>query len=119
MLKIVKYGLWLVVLVVLSIGFDQLMVRVQLETPGVKQAQRFYVDFRSRLIHAFSHSDKRENPVDAIEAVIEKKIKPAIKKTKKVAQRYLYVDRQGILQFADSLKQVPEEYRHAAQPLAE
>lgn len=119
MLKLFKYFMWLVVLVALTVGFDQLMVRVPLETPGVKQTQRFYVDFRSRLIHVFSQFDKKEDAVDTIEAVIEKKIKPVVQKTKKVAQRYLYVDSHGTLQFADSLKEVPEKYRQDAQPLAE
>ncbi len=119
MLKLLKYFLWLVVIVALTVGFDQLMVQVSLETPGVKQTQRFYVDFRSRLIRIFSQQSKTIEPVDAIEAVIEKKVKPTIKKAQKGGQRYLYVDGSGTLQFADSLKQVPKKYRQDAQPLAE
>ena len=106
-------------IVALTVGFDQLMIRVPLEASGVKQTQRFYVDFRSRLIRIFPQQSKTIEPVDAIEAVIEKKVKPTIKKAKKAQQRYLYVDGNGTLQFADSLKQVPKKYRQDAQPLAE
>jgi hypothetical protein len=119
MLKVVKYFLWLVVLVALTVGFDRFMVVVPLDAPGLKQTQQFYVDFRSRLIGLFPEQGKKIQPVDAIEAVIEKKIAPITAKGKKTGQRYLYVDGSGTLQFADSLQQVPAKYRQEAQPLAE
>jgi len=118
MLKLIKYFLWLVVIVALTVGFDQLMVRVPLETPGMKQTQKFYVDFRSRIIHLFPQQSKSSQPVDVIEAVIKKKADPSTGSAKK-SGRYLYVDGSGTLQFADSLQQVPKKYRKDAQPLAE
>ncbi|MEA3362914.1 MAG: hypothetical protein U9Q61_06550 [Thermodesulfobacteriota bacterium] len=118
MLKLLKYFLWVVVILSLVIGFDQLMVKLPLHTPGVKQTQQFYVDFRSRLIKLFPGQHESDPPVDAIEAVIEKKTAPAVRSTKKTG-RYLYVDSSGILQFADSFQQVPTQYRQDAQPLAE
>jgi hypothetical protein len=118
MLKLFKYFLWLVVLVALTVGFDQLMVRVPLETPGMKQVQQFYVDFRSRLIQLFPQQNQPPQPVDVIEAVIKKKADPSTGSAKK-SGRYLYVDGSGTLQFADSLQQVPQKYRKDAQPLAE
>jgi len=119
MLKLVKYLLWLVILAVLAVGFDQFMVRVPVNTPGLKQTQQFYVDFRTRLIGLLAEQSTPAQPVDVIEAVITKKTAPVVKATKKAGQRYLYVDDGGILQFADSLQQVPEKHRQDAQPLAE
>jgi hypothetical protein len=119
MLKLVKYFLWIVVIAALTVGFDQVMVRVPLSTPGLKQTQRFYVDFRSRLVRLLPEQTKSVQPVDVIEAVITKKTAPIINKTKQAGQRYLYVDDSGTLQFTDSLQQVPKKYRQDAQPLAE
>ncbi len=118
MLKLIKYFLWLVVIVALTVGFDQLMVRVPLKTPGIKETQRFYVDFRSRLIRLFPQQKNLAQPADAIEAVIKKKADPPTGSAGKNS-RYLYVDGSGMLQFADSLQQVPKKYRKDAQPLAE
>lgn len=116
MLKLFKYFLWVVVIIALSVGFDQLMLKVPLHAPGLKQTQQFYVDFRTRLLGLFG--TKTKSPPDVIEAVIKKATTRATPPTKK-SGRYLYVDGNGILQFADSLQQVPSQYRQEAQPLAE
>jgi len=50
--------------------------------------------------------------------VIVKKTAAAPAQTTKNS-RYLYVDSAGTLQFANSLQQVPNQYRQDAQPLAE
>ncbi len=115
MLKLIKYFLWLVVILALSLGFDQLMLQLPLPAPGLKQTQEFYVDFRSRLIGLLNGSTAA--PADPIDAVISAKARPA--KTKQASHRYLYVDADGNLQFADSLQQVPARYRDSAQPMAE
>ncbi len=116
MLKLLKYFLWLVVLLALSVGFDRLMLTLPLHTSGLKQTQQFYVDFRTRLIGLFGA--KPESPPDVIEAVIKKAVTPAATPAEKTG-RYLYVDNDGVLQFADSLQQVPSKYRQAAQRMAE
>jgi len=121
MLRLLKYFLWVVVVLALTLGFDQLMIELRLHTPGLKQTQQFYVDFRTRLVELLKGDTSP--PPDIIKAVIEKTViektatapKPAAKKT----SRYLYVDGAGTLQFADSLQQVPSQYRQDAQPLAE
>ncbi|MCD6270134.1 MAG: hypothetical protein J7J71_08380 [Deltaproteobacteria bacterium] len=115
MLKFLKYFLWLAVLLALAVGFDQLMVKVPLHSPGLKQTQQFYVDFRTRLVGLFG--GKTAAPTDVIEAVIKKTATPATASVEKTG-RYLYVDSDGNLQFADSLQQVPSQYRQAAQPMA-
>lgn len=116
MLKLFKYFLWLVVIAALMIGFDRLMVLVPLKAPGLSETQVFYTDFRSRLFNLFGENQRTQQ--DKIEKVIEKsaKLDP---QTMKKTTRYLYVDDNGALQFADSLQQVPFKYRHNAQPLAE
>ncbi|MDA3902370.1 MAG: hypothetical protein PF441_02850 [Desulfuromusa sp.] len=116
MLKLFKYFLWVIVILALTGGFDQLMVKLPLRAPGLKQTQQFYVDFRTRLIEMV-RGDVSSQP-DAIEAVIEKTA-TAPAQTAKKPSRYLYVDSAGTLQFADSLQQVPNQYRQDAQPLAE
>ena len=115
MLKLLKYFLWVVVILALVVGFDQLMVKLPLHAPGLKQTQLFYLDFRTRL----GGLVKKDSPQsDVIEAMIEKRATAPVQSTNK-SNRYLYVDSSGTLQFADSLQQVPSRYRQEAQPLAE
>ena len=116
MLKLLKYFLWILVILALTVSFDQLMVQLPLHSPGLKQTQQFYVDFRIRLIGLFG---KNPDPQpDAIETVIKKTTTATLQSATK-SKRYLYVDDSGALQFADSLQQVPKQYRKEAQPLAE
>lgn len=116
MLKLLKYFLWLVVILALILGFDQLMLKVPLHSPGLKQTQQFYVDFRTRLF-ALVKTGTVLTPT-SIESVIEKTA-TTVTPTPKKTNRYLYVDSNGTLQFADSLQQVPKQYRRDAQRLAE
>lgn len=116
MLKMFKYIFWLVVVLVLAVVIDQTMINVPLDAPGLKQGQRFYVDFRSRLIGLF---DSEQTPKgDKIMNVIEQKTLADSNKQKK-SQRYLYVDGDGALQFVDNYQAVPAKYRDSAQPLAD
>jgi hypothetical protein len=116
MLKLLKNFLWLVVILTLAIGFDQLMVKLPLTIPGLQQTQRFYIDFRTRLLNLTETSINQDR--DTIEKIIKKTVPtPAILTNKPT--RYLYVDKNGTLQFADSLQQIPINYRQDAQPLAE
>ncbi len=116
MLKMIKYILWLVVITALVLGFDLVMVQVPLEAPGLKQAQNFYVDFRTRILGLTG--DYADRKADEIETVIDKSTTPPAEPMSD-SRRYLYVDDNGALQFADSLQQVPIKYRQDAQPLAE
>ncbi|MEA3543724.1 MAG: hypothetical protein U9R69_00725 [Thermodesulfobacteriota bacterium] len=116
MLRLLKYFLWIVVVLALTVGFDQLMVQLPLHAPGLKQTQQFYVDFRTRLAGLIK-GDRNHQPV-SIEAVIEKTATTPVRSSKN-KHRYLYVDASGTLQFADSLQQVPSQYRQDAQPLSE
>lgn len=116
MFKLFKYTLGLVAILILAIGFDQIMIKSPFSTPGLKESQLFYVDFRARFIGLFI-SDSHK-PKDTIENVIEKSTQQMPVPTSQ-AKRYLYVDRNGVLQFAESLKSVPLEYQKDAQTLAD
>lgn len=117
MLKFIKYLLWVVVIISLTAGLDALMSGPRMQTPGLKESQKFYVDFRSRLLGLFSIGGK-PGATDGIEKVIEKSAGPGAEIPARQT-RYLYVDKDGALQFADSYQQVPARYRKDAQPLAE
>jgi len=116
MLKLFKYFLWLVVIATLIIGFDRLLVLVPLKAPGLNETQTFYTDFRSRFFNLFVDNQRKQQ--DKIKRVIEKSAVLEPQAPEK-SSRYLYVDENGALQFADNLQQVPFKYRHNAQPLAE
>ena len=118
MVKLLKLFVWILLAVALLVGFDQLLVRVPLDLPGVVQAQTFYVDFRGRLLGLFGVDKVASVPKKSIEQVIET-TRDVSAKQNQTPQRYLYVDDAGALQFADSLESVPQKYRSSAQPLAE
>ncbi|MBW2688408.1 MAG: hypothetical protein JRC99_00575, partial [Deltaproteobacteria bacterium] len=61
----------------------------------------------------------QKNSPQKIKKPDQKQIKPADKPQTKKLQRYIYSDSKGELQFADSLDEVPEEYRKLAQPMGE
>ena len=116
MLKLIKFILWVVVILALTIGFDRLMFSVTFTSPGLEQTQKFYVDFRTRLFALMQdNAIKTDSPIESL--ITDKREKNGSRKTK--ATRYLYVDGHGELQFADSLEEVPQRFRDKAQPLAE
>lgn len=125
MFRIFRYFLWTIVILAMVLSFDQLMLSLPMKMAGLKETQRFYVDFRQRLFNLFEHSSSEKPPArpgapaasgDSIARVITKGATP---KTAEKSSRYLYVDNNGNLQFADSLEQVPSRYRDSAQRLAE
>lgn len=122
MIKLLKLFGWLLASLLLLGAIDQVMLRVPLEMAGLKPAQTFYVDFRTRMIGLITGTAAEEAMPAAVDSSIEqvietnKAIKPQISQK---SQRYLYVDETGALQFADSLSQVPKQFRDEAQPLAE
>lgn len=118
MFKLLKILAWVLISLALFIGGDQFLLRVPMSAPGVHQVQTFYVDFRSRLFGLFGFDSDESGAQQSIEAVIAAN-QPKEKKKSAPAQRYLYVDQFGDLQFADSLELVPARYRTVAEPLAE
>jgi len=111
MIRIMRWLVWLLVSLVVVSLLDQALTRVPLKVPVLEQFQSFYVDFRGRL---FSIAGKSRS-VPSVEKVIEATKKPAPVADKAAAPQYLYVDKTGSLQFADSLDAVPRAYRQDAQ----
>ena len=118
MLKFAKYLLWILVLLAIGLGLDQMLTRVPLTAPGLVQTQRFYIDFRQRLGHLFFAGSAPEVPA-TIEGLIDRSTPEPAPGANPSGSRYLYVDGDGVLQFADSLQQVPVRYRDSAQPLVD
>jgi len=129
--RLIKPIFWTFLFLVMMLVIDQVLVQVPPVHPVHAAVSNFYQDFRSRLTDLV-FAEKKAAP-KSIEAVIEKKQNETPPKntettrkqqTKATAapqtqksQRYLYSDGKGGLHFADSLDDVPDEYRGLAQPL--
>jgi len=125
-----RFLLWSLVFVALVVGFDLAMFHVPLDFPGGKQVQVFYRDFRTRLFglisgervpapksieQAIERAKAKPSPSPSLPAIPLDKFKDAVE----AAQRYIYVDADGSLQFADTLKEIPQAFRESAEPLKE
>ena len=132
MLRLIKPLFWTFLFLGMLLAIDQLLVQIPPVHPAHAAVSNFYRDFRSRLID-LTFGEKQATP-DSIEAVIETQQKsplglskngkpaeqkPASQSGDKPTQRYIYSDSRGELQFADSLGEVPVEFRSQAQPMAE
>lgn len=135
MLRLIKPLFWTFLFLGMLLAIDQLLVQIPPVHPAHAAVSNFYRDFRSRLID-LTFGEKQATP-ESIEAVIEtqQKSQPGLSKNGKPAeqkpawpasqpgdkptQRYIYSDSRGELQFADSLGEVPVEFRAQAQPMAE
>lgn len=119
-----RFLIWGLIFCALLAGMDQLLLKVPLNAPGLHEVQVFYRDFRSRLLAMVGGSsgpsidqligDAERSPAPARAPGASLKVPSA-----ETAMRYLYVDQDGALQFADSLQQVPKRFRSSAQPLKE
>jgi hypothetical protein len=118
MFKMTRWFLWGLFTLLLLTAIDQVLLRVDLPVPGYREVHAFYVDFRSRLIGLSG-----QDPVaKAISTNRQPETAPQTPQPAAPAHsqpRYLYVDGDGALQFADSLEEVPLQYRRDAQPLSE
>lgn len=132
--RLIKPIFWTILFLLVMLVIDQFLVQIPPVHPAHAAVSNFYRDFRGRLIDlAFN---ERQAAPKSIEAVIEeqqRKEKAAISKTESLEQkqsrpattsqpvkkqRYIYSDSKGELQFADSLDEIPVEYRDQAQPMA-
>ena len=131
MYRLIKPIFWTFLFLIMMLVIDQFLVQVPPIHPAHAAVSNFYQDFRSRLT-ALAFGEKKATP-KSIEAVIAKQQKEtAPKKTEQAkehqaeataapqaqkAPRYIYSDGKGELHFADSLDDVPDEYRRLAQPM--
>lgn len=114
MKRIAAILLWSGLFLVILFGVDQFFLRVPASAPVLDEVRTFYLDFRGRLLKLAGRE-----PEATLESVIEGSAAPAAARPagKGGAPRYLYVDGQGELQFADTLEEVPAAYRKEAQPI--
>lgn len=130
----IKPIFWTILFLLMMLVIDQFLVQVPPVHPAHAAVSNFYRDFRARLID-LAFNERQATP-ESIEAVIEKQqrkektaakknespeqkqAKPATTSQPAKQQRYIYSDSKGELQFADSLDEVPAEYRGQAQPMA-
>ncbi len=129
--RLVKPIFWTFLFLVMMLVIDQILVQLPPVHPAHAAVSNFYQDFRSRLTD-LAFGEKKATP-KSIEAVIAKQQKEnAPQKTEQTkepqaeataatqtqkGQRYIYSDGKGELHFADSLDDVPDEYRGLAQPM--
>ncbi|MCF6178755.1 MAG: hypothetical protein L3J63_05125 [Geopsychrobacter sp.] len=119
MFKLTRWFIWGLFSLLMLTAVDQVLLRVALPVPGYTEIHEFYVDFRSRLLGLAG-----KDPVGRMIST-RKKSQPARQAKARVntagpsESRYLYVDGEGALQFADRLNQVPLQYRRDAQPLSD
>lgn len=110
-MKFIRFILWLVLTLILVVVGDQLLIKRHFTTPVLTQTQTFYRDFRARLLTLGRTAGFEDRIGQTIEAEMKT---PAA-----AASRYLYVDADGVLHFADSLDEVPPAYRQGAQRLGQ
>lgn len=131
--RLIKPVFWTFLFLVMMLVIDQFLVQVPPVHPAHAAVSTFYQDFRSRLIDlAF---DEKQTKPTSIEAVIEQQKKETVPEKaaeigkqaenastaaqKQKTRRYIYSDGRGELHFADSLEDVPDEYRGQAQPMGQ
>jgi hypothetical protein len=130
MKKIVFFFVWTLVFVLLLLGIDQFFLRVPASVAPHREAQTFYLDFRTRLLALFpdaqlagqQRAGGQEQPLLPAEpgkgsgnaAPVTSPPSPAAAGE----VRYIYVDQAGELHFADSLQEVPSRYRAEARPMS-
>lgn len=127
MRRLMKALFWIFIFVLLLVGMDRLLTQIPPVHPAHAAVSDFYRDFRARLF-AVIVIPGPDDP-QTVEAVIEQEQRVGAKapaptsRTEPAAQpgsqRFVYVDAQGVLQFADSREAVPAAYRDSAEPLAE
>lgn len=121
MSRLMKFFLWAVVFLGLALAADQLLLRVPMQQPALAAIRGFYLDFRHRLLGFDGPGPASiEQAIDQA-APPQKKTGPApappVTQNTLDAPRYLWVDADGTLQFAERLEDIPRPYRSKAKPL--
>ncbi len=127
--KSFKWLFWTILFLLALLAIDQFFVKVPPVHGTHAALSEFYLDFRQRLLgmaigdQAVVNSRSIHIPGErnTIEKVIDQsgETSTAEGRGNHKTQRFVYSDEQGNLQFAESLKEVPSEYRETAQPMAE
>jgi len=106
---------WVIIFFCMLLAVDQFMLRVEFKTGGMQVAQEFYLDFRQRLVGLAGSPE----PKSVEEVISEKEPAAAPTAPEAPAPRYLYADENGQLQFANSMEDIPPQFRKGAQRMEE
>jgi len=106
---------WVIVFFCILITFDQFLLRVEFKTGGMQVAQEFYLDFRQRLINLGGEPQ----PKSVEDVISDRDSTVATPAREEKSPRYLYADEHGQLQFADSMEDIPPQFRKDAQRMDE
>ena len=114
-----KAIIWTIIFVALLLATDQFLLRVEFSQAQMQVARSFYLDFRQRLIALGGGADP-----GSVEAVIETNQETAlpgvvVRRNEADEPRYLYLDADGNIQFANSLEDIPRTLRDQAERLSE
>jgi len=124
--RIIRILLWCLFTLALAVACDQWLVQSHSDQPVLRAVQTFYRDFRTRLLGSgkaptiesvIEQQQQPPAPGPAVASPPAASPAPAPAPPAKGSGRYLYVDAEGQLQFADSLDEVPARFRHEAKPL--
>ncbi|PLY00025.1 MAG: hypothetical protein C0623_08110 [Desulfuromonas sp.] len=115
MSKSSKAIFWVIIFFCVLLAFDQFMLRVEFRTGGTQAAQEFYLDFRQRLIGLVVSSE----PTTVEQVISDKQPAAAPAAAATPEPRYLYADENGQLQFANSMEDIPPQFRKDAERLEE
>jgi hypothetical protein len=120
MFRLAKIFLWTLVFVALLLAIDQFFLRVPATVPAHVAVRQFYIDLRGRM-GLLLGGERRATVESVIEQIdgrpAAREARPAPLVPAEPSPRYLYVDAEGQLQFADSLEEVPSRFRREARPL--
>ncbi len=141
MKRLVFGFLWVGIFIFLLLVMDQILLRYRgFEHPFMRDMQKFHADFRQRLFDLPSQQFPQTAPrkqgqitpaedkkAPAINLLVEREIERAAQKNGAYATatpidaelRYIYVDAQQNIQFAQRLEEIPAELRRSARQVTQ
>lgn len=122
MKKMIFAFVWLVSFLLLLLVCDQFLLRYPgKDLPLLNDFQQFYQDFRQRLIKLEAQrSTSPPKTATTVEEVLANREQEVTRSTPAAAEtRYLYLDEQGALNFADRFDEIPLPFRQSAKPLGQ
>jgi hypothetical protein len=146
MKRLVMIFVWLGVFLLLLVMLDQVLLRYRdFERPFLNDVQEFHADFRRRLMGlpplqtpesrpapasrpALTPKSKPATPVDKnVDAVVEREITRVAQQATSASPakedegslRYIYLDAEQNIQFAERYEEIPPRFRDAVQVVGE
>ena len=112
-----KAIIWTILFVVLLLATDQFLLRVNFSQPQMQVARSFYLDFRQRLITLGGGQESVETVIESSQSETIPGL--VLRRNEGETPRYLYLDQDGNIQFADSIEDIPRELRDQAERMSD